>query len=186
MPVRRCLALALVLSFALSAAPAWATTARALSNRAMTEAAALILTGRCVDVRSAWEGRTLVTLATVEVTDVLKGELGFEGFLISDYNALDQLPGEVLVLIAAHLPYHSFCALRLVSRQFCELLETRSLWRSLVQRHVFSVVEEEEEMVDGVEVAEEEDGEEEGDGGADGVSCYVSFSDHLFLPCSFS
>jgi hypothetical protein len=58
---------------------------------------------------------------------------------------LDQLPGEVLVLIAAHLPYHSFCALRLVSRLFCELLETRSLWRSLVQRHVFSVVEEEEE-----------------------------------------
>lgn len=74
MSVRRCLALTLVLSFALSAAPAWATTARALSNRAMTEAAALILTGRCLEVRSAWEGRTLVTLATVEVTDVLKGD----------------------------------------------------------------------------------------------------------------
>lgn len=28
------------------------------------------------------------------LTDVLKGELGFEGFLISDYNALDQLPGD--------------------------------------------------------------------------------------------
>jgi beta-glucosidase len=28
------------------------------------------------------------------MTDILKGELGFEGFLISDYNALDQLPGD--------------------------------------------------------------------------------------------
>ena len=28
------------------------------------------------------------------LTDVLKSELGFEGFLISDYNALDQLPGD--------------------------------------------------------------------------------------------
>jgi beta-glucosidase len=28
------------------------------------------------------------------LTDVLKGELGFEGFLISDYNAIDQLPGD--------------------------------------------------------------------------------------------
>jgi beta-glucosidase len=28
------------------------------------------------------------------LTDVLKTELGFEGFLISDYNALDQLPGD--------------------------------------------------------------------------------------------
>ena len=29
------------------------------------------------------------------LTDVLKTELGFEGFLISDYNALDELPGDV-------------------------------------------------------------------------------------------
>jgi beta-glucosidase len=28
------------------------------------------------------------------LTEILKGELGFEGFLISDYNALDQLPGD--------------------------------------------------------------------------------------------
>jgi beta-glucosidase len=28
------------------------------------------------------------------LTDILKTELGFEGFLISDYNALDQLPGD--------------------------------------------------------------------------------------------
>ncbi len=29
------------------------------------------------------------------MTDILKKELGFEGFLISDYNALDELPGDV-------------------------------------------------------------------------------------------
>jgi beta-glucosidase len=28
------------------------------------------------------------------MTDILKNELGFEGFLISDYNALDELPGD--------------------------------------------------------------------------------------------
>jgi beta-glucosidase len=28
------------------------------------------------------------------LTEILKGELGFEGFLISDYNALDELPGD--------------------------------------------------------------------------------------------
>jgi beta-glucosidase len=28
------------------------------------------------------------------LTEILKGELGFQGFLISDYNALDQLPGD--------------------------------------------------------------------------------------------
>jgi beta-glucosidase len=28
------------------------------------------------------------------LTDILKGELGFEGFLISDYNAIDALPGD--------------------------------------------------------------------------------------------
>jgi beta-glucosidase len=28
------------------------------------------------------------------LTDILKGELGFEGFLISDYDAIDELPGD--------------------------------------------------------------------------------------------
>ena len=74
MSIRRCLALTLTLTFALSAASASATTARALSNRTMTEVAALILTGRCLDVRSAWEGRTLVTRATIDVTEILKGD----------------------------------------------------------------------------------------------------------------
>ena len=30
------------------------------------------------------------------LTDVLKGDIGFDGFLISDYNAIDQLPGDTL------------------------------------------------------------------------------------------
>src|SRR4029078_6113350 len=30
------------------------------------------------------------------LTDVLKGELGFDGFLISDYDASDALPGDYL------------------------------------------------------------------------------------------
>lgn len=75
MSARRCLALTPVLLLALAVGTAHATTALALSNRAMTDAAALILTGRCVEVRSAWEGRTLVTLATLDVTDVLKGNV---------------------------------------------------------------------------------------------------------------
>jgi hypothetical protein len=51
-----------------------ATTATALTNRALAEGADVIATGRCVGVRSAWEGRTLVTVATIAVSDVLKGE----------------------------------------------------------------------------------------------------------------
>ncbi len=58
-----------------AATPAGATTAVALSNRAMAEGAEVIATGRCVDVRSVWEGRTLVTLATIALDDVLKGDV---------------------------------------------------------------------------------------------------------------
>src|SRR5262249_46314758 len=42
---------------------------------------------------SSWNGEKLSGNKHL-LTDVLKGELGFEGFLISDYNALDQLPGD--------------------------------------------------------------------------------------------
>lgn len=51
-----------------------ASTVVALTNRAMTDQSLVIATGRVTAVRSAWEGRTLVTLATVELDDVLKGE----------------------------------------------------------------------------------------------------------------
>jgi beta-glucosidase len=42
---------------------------------------------------SAWNGKKLSGHKQL-LTDVLKGELGFEGFLISDYNAIDALPGD--------------------------------------------------------------------------------------------
>lgn len=42
---------------------------------------------------SSWNGQRMSGHKYL-VTDVLKGELGFEGFLISDYNAIDALPGD--------------------------------------------------------------------------------------------
>jgi hypothetical protein len=60
----------------LASGRAEATTAAALSNQQMTQDAALIATGRCVELKSVWEGRNLVTLATIALNDVLKGEAG--------------------------------------------------------------------------------------------------------------
>jgi hypothetical protein len=57
-------------------AAAEATTAITLSTLALTEGAEVIATGRCTGLRTVWEGRTLVTVATVAVDDVLKGEPG--------------------------------------------------------------------------------------------------------------
>ena len=42
---------------------------------------------------SSWNGEKMSGNKHL-LTDVLKKELGFEGFLISDYNALDELPGD--------------------------------------------------------------------------------------------
>ncbi len=39
---------------------------------------------------SSWNG-VKMSANKYLMTDVLKGELGFEGFLISDYNAIDQI-----------------------------------------------------------------------------------------------
>jgi hypothetical protein len=52
---------------------AWATTARRLSNRELAENAEVIVVGRAGESRPSWEGRTLVTLVTVTVTETLKG-----------------------------------------------------------------------------------------------------------------
>jgi beta-glucosidase len=41
---------------------------------------------------SSWNG-VRCSASKKLMTDILKNELGFEGFLISDYNALDELPG---------------------------------------------------------------------------------------------
>jgi hypothetical protein len=56
-----------------------AGTSRATQLVPLTEAdlvaqSSLIVIGRCTEVRSAWEGRRLMTLATVAVREVLKGE----------------------------------------------------------------------------------------------------------------
>jgi len=42
---------------------------------------------------SSWNGEKCSGSKQL-LTEILKGELGFEGFLISDYNAIDQLPGD--------------------------------------------------------------------------------------------
>jgi beta-glucosidase len=42
---------------------------------------------------SSWNGEKCSGSKRL-LTEILKGELGFEGFLISDYGALDQLPGD--------------------------------------------------------------------------------------------
>jgi hypothetical protein len=59
-----------------SVSSAFATTARKMSNRDLAEQSEVILIGRAVDARSAWEGRTLVTVVTVTVSERLKGDAG--------------------------------------------------------------------------------------------------------------
>ena len=63
-----CVMLILQLSAVLSA-----TTARRLSNAQLAEDAEIIVIGQAGESRSAWEGRTLVTLVTVTVAETLKG-----------------------------------------------------------------------------------------------------------------
>jgi hypothetical protein len=42
----------------------------------MIQESALIVTGHCTSLQSQWVGRTLVTLATIQVTEALKGSPG--------------------------------------------------------------------------------------------------------------
>jgi len=63
----------LVAVFPCGSISAEATTVADMSNRALTESAEVIVVGRCTSVRSAWEGRTLITLATIEVSESIKG-----------------------------------------------------------------------------------------------------------------
>src|ERR1700733_453838 len=58
------------------AVPAWATTAVERTEADMIKESAMIVTGRCTHLQSQWAGKTLVTLATVEVSEVLKGKAG--------------------------------------------------------------------------------------------------------------
>jgi hypothetical protein len=51
----------------------WATTARQLSNQGLAQQADLVVIGKCVDVRTAWIDRLLVTLVTIQVSENLRG-----------------------------------------------------------------------------------------------------------------
>lgn len=62
---------------ATAAIPAlWGTTAVERTESDMIQEAALIVTGHCTQLQSQWVGRTLVTLATIQVTEALKGSPG--------------------------------------------------------------------------------------------------------------
>ena len=52
----------------------WATQLLPLTEDALVAQSSLIVIGQCTEVRSAWQGRRLVTLATIAVREVLKGE----------------------------------------------------------------------------------------------------------------
>jgi hypothetical protein len=52
---------------------AWATTALRLSNQELAVQADLVVIGNCIDIRTAWIDRMLVTLATIQVSEKLRG-----------------------------------------------------------------------------------------------------------------
>lgn len=55
-----------------------ATTAVERSQEDMIREAGLIVTGRCTSLQSTWVDRNLVTLATIQVSEVLKGQAARE------------------------------------------------------------------------------------------------------------
>lgn len=69
----------LCLLVAALAVPAlWATTAVEHTQTDLIQQAEIIVAGRCTGVQSQWVGRDLVTLATISVSEVLKGDAGSE------------------------------------------------------------------------------------------------------------
>lgn len=67
-----------LLAAALALTPAWATTALERTETDLIQEASVIITGQCTHLQSQWAGRTLVTIATVSVSEVLKGQPGAE------------------------------------------------------------------------------------------------------------
>ncbi|HKQ75107.1 MAG TPA: hypothetical protein VJ810_15530 [Blastocatellia bacterium] len=57
-----------------SVEPAATSLVAELSMQEMTEGASMIVTGTCAGTRSQWIGRDLVTVATVSVTETIKGD----------------------------------------------------------------------------------------------------------------
>jgi hypothetical protein len=67
-----------LLAATLALTPAWATTAVERTDTDLIQEATVIVTGHCTHLQSQWLDRTLVTLATISVTEVLKGQAGAE------------------------------------------------------------------------------------------------------------
>lgn len=67
-----------LLAAALALTPAWATTAVERTDADLIQEATIIVTGHCTRLQSQWLDRTLVTIATISVTEVLKGQAGTE------------------------------------------------------------------------------------------------------------
>ena len=61
---------------ALAVPAAWATTAVELTVTDMIQEAEIIVTGHCTQLQSQWVDGDLVTLATIQVSEVLKGQAG--------------------------------------------------------------------------------------------------------------
>lgn len=67
-----------LVAVALALTPAWATTAVERTDTDLIQEAAIIVTGHCTHLQSQWLDRTLVTIATISVSEVLKGQAGSE------------------------------------------------------------------------------------------------------------
>jgi hypothetical protein len=67
-----------LLAAALALTPAWATTAVERTDTDLIQEATVIVTGHCTHLQSQWLDRSLVTIATISVTEVLKGQAGAE------------------------------------------------------------------------------------------------------------
>jgi len=61
---------------ALAVPAAWATLAVERTEADLIQDAEIIVTGHCSQVQSHWVDRDLVTLATIQVSEVLKGQAG--------------------------------------------------------------------------------------------------------------
>lgn len=67
-----------LLAAALALTPGWASTAVERTDTDLIQEASIIVTGHCTHLQSQWLDRTLVTIATISVSEVLKGQAGPE------------------------------------------------------------------------------------------------------------
>ncbi|HEY7180737.1 MAG TPA: hypothetical protein VIC84_04935 [Blastocatellia bacterium] len=60
----------------IASSPATTSLAAGPTLEQMTKESSVIVTGKCLRTQSQWVGRSLVTMATVEVSDKIKGDTG--------------------------------------------------------------------------------------------------------------